>query len=107
MLPSRLILDICVTVAFRRSPGMRQRPQVRRPDELGVFPDRTGIVIRLPWLPGRLPFGQFGRGQGHVDGALVGVDDDLVAVAQQADRSADCRLRPDMANAEATRGARE
>jgi hypothetical protein len=42
-----------------------------------------------------------------IERAGGGVDDDHVAVAQQADRAADRRLRPDMADAEAARGAGE
>src|SRR3546814_19677534 len=39
--------------------------------------------------------------------SLLGIDGDDVAVLEQADRAADRRLRPDVADAEAARGAGE
>src|SRR5258705_9037368 len=59
----------------------------------------------------RLPFGsalsQLRIGQLYVKCPDVGVDLDDVAVAQQRDRAADRRFRPDMADAEAARRAGE
>src|SRR6516165_11445071 len=58
-------------------------------------------------LPRPVPLGQLGIAQCYVDRALLCVDRDRLAVADQTDRPADRGLRPDMADAEAVRGARE
>src|SRR5258705_5748491 len=59
----------------------------------------------------RLPFGfalsQLRIGQLYVKCPDVGVDFDDIAVAQQRDRAADRRFRPDMADAEAAGGPGE
>src|SRR6516164_10085450 len=61
-------------------------------------------AARLPRPP---PLSQLSLAQTHVYRALLRVDRDRVAVADQADRPADRRLGPDMADAEAVGGARE
>src|SRR6516162_3196892 len=61
-------------------------------------------AARLPRPP---PLSQLSLAQTHVYRALLRVDRDYVAVADQTDRPADRRLRPDMADAEAMRGPRE
>src|SRR5215469_14927792 len=94
-------------MAFGLGTGMRERTQVSRSDELRVFPDRAGVVVGLARLPGGAARSQFGVGQCHVDGALLRIDDDAVTVAEQANRTANCRLRSDMADAKAAGGAGE
>src|SRR4051794_13281580 len=76
-------------------------------DELGIFPERPRIVVGRARLPLRASPGELRLLHLHVDAALLRVDDDAVAVAQQGDWAADRRLRPDMADAEAARGAAE
>ena len=101
--PAQLGSDIRVAVRLRRGARMRHRAEIRRADQLRVFPDRARIVVGLARLPGGAPCGEFGIRQHHIDAAVLGIDDDLVAIAQQTDRSADRSLRPDMADAEAAR----
>src|SRR6185312_17097325 len=76
-------------------------------DRLRVFPQRARLVVvaaRLPRLAARR---QLGVAELDGDGPGLGVDRDDVAVAQQADRAADRRLGPDMADAESARRAGE
>src|SRR5688572_2808830 len=87
--------------------GLRYRALGGRADGLGVFPDRAGLVVVGAGLPGLAALLQLGLGQAHIERALVGVDVDDVAVLDQADRAADRRLRPDMADAEAAGTAGE
>src|SRR4051812_45271903 len=77
------------------------------PDLLGVFPKIAGAVLRLARLPALAPFGELRRGEIDINRAVDGVDRDDVAIPQQRNRSAHGRFRPDMADAEATRRARE
>src|SRR5438874_10103616 len=76
-------------------------------DGLGVAPERARLVLVPARLPALAALGQFGVAEGDLDGALGGVEGDHVAVAEQRDRAADCRLGPDMADAEAARRAGE
>src|SRR6266851_1502771 len=76
-------------------------------DGLRVFPQRARLVAGFARRPGAAALGQLGIADRDVDRAGDGVDRDLVAVAQQRDRAADRRLRPDMADAEAVRRAGE
>src|SRR5260221_9019044 len=76
-------------------------------DGLRVFPQGARLVVvpaRLPLLAARR---QLGVAELDAEGAGLGVDGDNIAVAQQPDRAADRRLRPDMADAEAAGGAGE
>ena len=92
---------------LRRAARMRHGAEMRRPDELRVFPQRAGIVVGPARLPGGAARGDLRLRHQHVDAARPGVDDDPVAVLQQRDRPADGRFRPDMADAEAARRAGE
>src|SRR6267378_459647 len=76
-------------------------------DGLRVFPQRPRLMVVPPRRPGAAALGPLGVAQRNIDGAGDGVDGDHVTVAQQADRPADRGLRPDMADAEPVRGARE
>src|SRR5260221_2463446 len=76
-------------------------------DGLGVAPEGAVLVFVLARLPGLAAGRQLGVAEGDLDGALIGVDGDEVAVAQQRDGAADRRFRPDMADAEAARRAGE
>src|SRR4029079_6111250 len=72
-------------------------------DLLGVFPYVTGLDVDLVGLPALPALFQFSRRELDVDGALVGVDLDDIAVADERDRAPDRRFRPDVADAEASR----
>src|ERR1700730_4552994 len=87
--------------------GVRHGALLGVADGLGIAPDRARLVFVLARLPALAALGELGVAQGDVDGALIGVDGDDVAVADQRDRAADSRLGPDMADAEAARRARE
>src|SRR5689334_15393919 len=87
--------------------GMRHRALLGIADRLRVFPERARLVFVLPRLPALAPLGELGLAELDLDRALLGVDRDHVAVAQQGDRPAHRRLRADMADAEAARRARE
>src|SRR5579872_2857919 len=64
-------------------------------------------MIRLAGRPLGSTFGKLFVSQFHVKSAADGVDLDDVAVLEQSDRSADRRLRANMADAEAAGGAGE
>src|SRR2546430_17067674 len=86
---------------------MVTRPVHRRPDLLGILPQRTRRMVSRARGPFGLAFCQFGVGQFYVKGTDLGVDLDDVAVPQQPDRAANGRFRPDMPDAEAAGGAGE
>src|SRR3546814_17489778 len=67
--------------------------------------DWSSDVCSSDLLPLGLARGQLVVRQLDVQGPLLGVDDDDVALLQQADRAAERPLRPDVADAEAARGA--
>src|SRR5690242_4469302 len=92
--------NIRVAVRLRLCAGMRDRAEVRRTDQLRVFPDCAGIVVGLSRLPGGTACGQLGVRQLDVDRALLGVDHDGIAILQQRDRSTDRSLWSDVADAE-------
>src|SRR5580658_322745 len=99
--------DIRIGPDLRGAARVRDRPAQRRTDLLGVFPQISGREIRLARRPaGATPI-ELGGIELHVERARMGVDLDDVAIAHQRDRPADRRLRPDMADAEAARRARE
>src|SRR6185436_6643894 len=100
-------LDVRIALSFVRTARMGHSPSHRRPNLLGIFPQRTRRVVSLSRLPFGSTFGEFGVGQLYVKSPDVGVDLDNVAILQQGDRAPYGRLRPDMADAEPTRGARE
>src|SRR4029077_17467703 len=76
-------------------------------DGLRIAPQATRLMIVAARLPQPPALGELRIAQRQIDRALLRIDRDHVAVEDQADRSADRRLRPDMADAEAVCGARE
>src|SRR3954466_3041374 len=100
-------LDVRIALFLVRTARMGHSPVHRRPNLLGIFPQRTRRVISLSRRPLGFTIGKFGVGQFHVKTTDLGVDLDDVTILQQRDRAADRRLRPDMADAETTGGAGE
>src|SRR5713226_2905093 len=92
---------------FLGGAGMGYRAVLGVADGLGVAPEGAGLVVVLARLPVLAAGRQLGVAERDRDGALIRVDGDDVAVAQQRDRAADRRLGPDMADAEAARRAGE
>src|SRR4051812_42586858 len=86
---------------------MRHRTAAGGADLLGVFPQISRGEIRLARLPAGGALVELGLAELDLERALLGVDRDHVAVAQQPDRTAHRRFRPDMTNAEAARCARK
>src|SRR5262245_9694783 len=83
---------------------VRHGTAARIADLLGVFPQITRGEIHLARRPGGAALVELGLVELNLERALLGVDRDDVAVAQQPDRAAHGRFRPDMANAESARG---
>src|SRR4029078_1263571 len=96
-----------IALFLTRPAGMRHRAVDGGTHLLGVLPQIDGAIVVLARLPLRLARGAIPGGEFHVERTLHRIDLDDVAVADQADRAADRRLRPDMAHAETARGARE
>src|SRR5262249_2497356 len=84
---------------------MRYGSAARVADLLGIFPQIARGEIRRPHLPAGAARVELGLVELDVERALVGVDVDDVAVADERNRAADGRLGPDMADAEAARCA--
>src|SRR6185295_10610997 len=103
----RMRSDVRITLFLARTARMRDRAIDGRPHLLGVFPQITGSEFALARLPLALAFGEFVGGKLDVERALYRVNLDDVAIADQTDRTADRRLRPDMADAEPAGCARE
>src|SRR3954468_15212189 len=99
--------DIRITLFLMCPTRMGYGTVYRRSHLLGILPQHARRMTSRAGLPFGLAFGEFGAGQIYVKSADVGVDLNDIAVTQQGDRPADCRLRPDMADAEATGGAGE
>src|SRR5580700_1788416 len=100
-------LGIRITRLLGTAARMGHRAIARRSDLLGVFPQIAGRVFlraRLPVLGAR---GKLGVAQPDVQRALLGIELDDIAVADQPDRAAHGGLRTDMADAEAARRAGE
>src|SRR5262249_39226315 len=76
------------------------------PHGLRILPERAGLELVLTRFPCLVTRGEFRFAQLDIERAFLRVDRDHVAVAQQCDRAADRRLRPDMADAAAARAAR-
>src|SRR5437870_7777050 len=76
-------------------------------DGLRVFPRRPRLIVVSPRRPRAAALGPLVLAECRVDRAGDGVDCDRVTIAQERDRPADRSLRPDMADAEPVRGARE
>src|ERR1700690_1270887 len=98
-------LDIRIARLLARPAGMGDRAFDGRPYLLSVFPQITGAEFGLTRLPLGLALGQFVGRKLDIDGALLGIELDDVAVADERDRPADRRLRPNMADAKAAGGA--
>src|SRR5437879_10840041 len=101
-LPSALdnsgtVLRVTPTCPYRLS----HRSPRGASDELRVLREHAALRVGLRRPPGGAPPPQLRGGQLHVQLPSRGVDTDPVAVAQQADRSADGRLRGDMPHDEA------
>src|SRR5206468_535869 len=99
--------NIRVDEALGFAAGMDDGALLGVADGLGVAPDGTRGVLGRPGLPASAPACQLSLAELDLDAALDRVDLDLVAVAHERDRPAHCRLRADMADAEAAGGAGE
>src|SRR5262245_17595861 len=101
------LLDVRIAHRLGRSARMGQCAVTRRSNLLGVFPQITGSELcgaRLPFFRAAI---QFGVAELDVEGAMLRIERDDVAVANERDRAAHCRLRTDMADAAAARSAGE
>src|SRR3546814_7601223 len=78
--------------------GVGDGAEVGRADGRRVAPDGARLVVVAARLPLGFARGQLVVGQLDVERALLGIDGDDVAVLEQADRAADRRLRPDVAD---------
>src|SRR3712207_2870687 len=74
-----------------------------RTDRLRVFPDVARAELGLPRRPGLAALAQLVVRELDLDRAADCVDGNDVAVADKADGTADGRLGPDVADAEAAR----
>src|SRR4051812_12321583 len=100
-------LDVRIALFLVRTARMGHSPVHRRPNLLGIFPQRTRRVVSLSRRPFGFTIGKFGFGQFYVKGAGLSVDLDNVTILQQGNRTTYRRLRPDMADAEPAGGAGE
>ncbi len=88
--------------------GVRASPQFGRPNQSGVLPKGTGRIDRLfRSLPVFFALGQFVVGEIDRQLASCRIDGDDVAVYQSGNGATVGTFRPDMADAEAPRRARE
>src|SRR5262245_1575271 len=94
-------------MGFGRPTRMRHRPLPRRPDILRVTPQRASLIIIPARRPRLAALGEHVGWNIEVDRPRLGVDPDEIAILDQRDRSALGRFRPDMADAKASRRARE
>src|SRR4029078_7088142 len=100
-------LDVRITLFLVRTPRMGDSPVHRRPNLLGIFPQRTRRVVSLSRRPFGFTFSEFGIAQFYVKDSGLSVDLDNVTILQQGDRTAHGRFRTDMADAEPAGGAGE
>src|SRR5882724_11585615 len=100
-------LDVRITLFLVRTARMGYGPIHRRPNLLGIFPQRTRRMVSRSGPPFGFTFSEFGAGQLYVKSPDVGVNFDDVTILQQGDWPADRRFRPDMADAEPAGGAGE
>src|SRR6266446_882339 len=77
------VLQIRVDMFFLGGAGMRYRAVLGVADGLGVAPEGAGLVVVLARLPALAAGRQLGVAERERDGALIGVDGDEVAVAEQ------------------------
>src|SRR5262249_12504334 len=109
--PSRLMpritSDVRIQHLLDRASRMGHRPHARRPDLLAVLHQLPGCELGLARSPRFGACLDLGIRQLDLEGALHRIDGDDVAVAHMRDRAADGGFRPDMTDAETTRGAGE
>src|SRR5215213_6781952 len=79
-------LDVRITLFLVRTARMGYRAIHRRPNLLGIFPERTRCMIGRSGLPFGLAFSQLRVGQLYVKSPDIGIDFNDIAVPQQADR---------------------
>src|SRR5690348_14970069 len=104
---SRPRSDIGIDMGFRLAAWMGHSTVLGIAHGLGITPDRARLVIMLARLPGFAPRFHFLVADINADHAFFRVDGDHVAILDQTNGPADCRFRPDMADAEAAGGAGE
>src|ERR1035441_1965784 len=76
-------------------------------DQLAVFGEDTGLVVRVAGLPGREAARDFGGGNVQVEDAAFGIDDNRVALGDDGDGAAVESLGCDMGDHEAVGGSAE
>src|SRR5580693_4034948 len=103
----RAALGIRIARLLGTAARMGHRAITRRPDLLGVFPQIARPIFLGARLPGLGAGGELGVAQLDVQRALLGIELDDVAVANEPDRTAHGGLGPDMADAKAARRAGE
>src|SRR5690606_7077440 len=99
--------DIGVLLHFGLAAGMGHRAVMGIAHGLGIFPQRAGLVFGFTGLPLLPAAGEFGGAHIDAENTLHRIDGDDVAILDQANGAADRCFRPDMADAEAARGAGE
>ena len=77
-------LDVRITLFLVRTARMGYSPVHRRPNLLGIFPQRTRRVVSLSRCPFGFTFSEFGVGQFYVKSADLGVELDNVAILNRA-----------------------
>src|ERR1700742_437663 len=85
--------NVRITLFLVRATWMGDGAIHRRPDLLGILPQRTRCLISRARGPFGLAFGEFGVTQFYVKSPDHRVDLDDVTVLQQCDRSADGGFR--------------
>src|SRR5260370_10222329 len=100
-------LNIGVGVGFGAGAGVSDGALLGVADGLGAFPRGPRWIVGARRWPRLAALRQLGIAERDIDGAGNRVDRDRIALLQQSDRPADRRLRPDMADAEPVRRARE
>src|ERR1700722_11808844 len=99
--------NVRITQLLVRAAGVGNSACHSRSDLLGVLPQRSRRMVSRARPPFGSALGEFRLGQIYVKSPGHGVDLDDVTVPQQRDRAANGCFRPDMADAEAPRGARK
>src|SRR5690625_2862354 len=91
-------------MGLRGATGMGDRTLLGRSHRLLVTPERTGLEVVLAGLPLLAAGFQLLFRKLDIEHTLLCIDDDDVAVAQQSDGPADCRLGTYMPDTEAAGG---